>query len=443
MLSTANSVIMERDIRGYYPMAESTRDVNSRSQPIRKIVIAHESPDAHFGAKVGGAAKVALEQSKALHRMGRPIKLIGPSNGGNGAGLMIPHELFNMPQAASNDELLRFYKESDEWMSFWQGKFRVSPEGDVYGHYFVAGGIMSEMNGDIKGNRIYMGHSWDRVVNQMDPKRASAPIRSAAEKSILNEAHAVIVATEAERQILAKSYQDVVIGGKQVILNKTFVVPLGIDSDKYSPENIAEKRKEWRNKLLPEDLRSSLNFYMVGRIAPQKNQLNAVKAFCEAIRKTGDRNLTMSIFGGPLDNNTYYNELKEFIKTQPEYIQRRILFHGVVDGEIAHAVGDIFVGPSIWETFFLAAAEAMASGKPTIISDKAILKEVAGKGSIFVSDSKIDKIADSIAIMATNPDFRSFSSQYNKKRAWKNFTWGKSAQTLDDVWNKLKKNNIA
>lgn len=404
----------------------------------RKVLIAHESPDAQIGGKVGGAAAVALNQSREMHRMGRNIELIGPKNGGVGK-LDIPHQLFSIPETSHNDELLETLR-NDVWMSFWEQTLRTDENGecDVYGHYYVAGGIMSEMNGAINGKKIYMGHSWDRTIQRMDPNRTTSNTRGKAEVSILKHADAIVTSTEAERQMIALDYQDSVPSGRKEILGKIHVVPLGVDSSSFSPENLAKKRQEHRGKLL-KGLGNSLNFYMVGRIAPQKNQLNAVRAFTEMLKAESGLDVSLSIYGGPLDNNKYYDLLRQYIATQPEEIQNRIIFHGVQDADIAHATGDVFLGNSVWETFFLAGAEAMASGKPTIVSDKPILREVAGEGSLYVDETDISDTASKIHRMATDEEIRQYSSTYNFNKAWQQYTWKKSARRLDEVWKSLRK----
>jgi len=405
---------------------------------LRKVVIAHESPVARIGAKVGGAAAVALNQSREMHRMGRNVKLIGPRNGGRGT-LDIPHELFQMPESTSNEQLLTALK-SDEWMSYWEKVFRPdaeSQECDVYGHYFVAGDIISQMNGSIRGRKLYMGHSWDRTVRRMDPSRKITPLREKAENSILNNADTVIVSTDAERCMVAEDYQDAVSGGQKAILDKIHVVPLGLDADTFKPEHLARNRQEHRESLLGPELGKTLNFYMVGRIAPQKNQLMAVQAFAETLMADRNLNISLSIYGGPLEGK-YYDRIEEFIATQPEEIRRRLKFHGVQDANVAHAVGDVFLGNSVWETFFLAAAEAMASGKPTIISDKPILREVAGEGSLYVKETDVMDTATKIHRMATDEEIRRYSSTYNFNKAWQQYTWEKSARRLDEVWQTLR-----
>jgi glycosyltransferase involved in cell wall biosynthesis len=403
----------------------------------RKVFIAHESPDAHFGGKVGGAAEVALQQSHEMHKMGRDVRLIGPQNGGP-SRLVMPNTLFKVPELATNDALLEEFK-SDKWMSFWKKSLSGDngEECDVYGHYYVAGDIMNQMNGTIKGRRVYMGHSWDRSVAQMDPDRKITTVRDAAELSILKTSDLIVTSTNAEKQSIAQAYGQAVDGGTQAILNKVRVVPLGVDSEKFSSLNIAEMRKETRSKLIPEELRDSLVFYMVGRVAPQKNQLHAMQAFAE-VAKDPKLNISLSLFGGPLEDNPYLDEIREFISTLPPHVQQRIRFHGIVDGEIAHAVGDVFLGPSVWETFFLAGAEAMYAGRPTILSDKPILREVGGQGSLYVDETKVESIGGAIHTMATNQAARAFSSSENFKKATINYTWKASAKHLDEAWKGLR-----
>lgn len=392
--------------------------------------ILHEPAFAQPGGTTGGAALVARMQAETLSNRGKEVRVISPKPNGDAIHPTIPHEFFDKPEVP-NEQLLQEFQ-SDRWTDYFHDMFGGCRVGAVYAHYFVAGGIMADFKSNGLGHVpfIYMGHSWDRVVRTMDGDRSMSPLRSQAEFNILERADALIVATNAERRLLASKYGNDFSRGEYGILEKTHVVPLGVDKKIFNPANIERLRRERRTSLVPDEIRDSLNFFILGRISPQKRQLEAVEAFSE-VAKDPALNISLSIFGGPLTGD-YYKEIKDYVNGQPAEVRERVLFHGVHPAEVAIAAGDVFLGPSSWETWFLALTEAAASGKPTIVSDKPILREVAGEGSLYVGDRDINSIAQAIHKMATDFRFRQYSASYNAYRAAE-YTWQNSASMLESV----------
>jgi glycosyltransferase involved in cell wall biosynthesis len=153
----------------------------------------------------------------------------------------------------------------------------------------------------------------------------------------------------------SRTYLDQLVG-KGFDREKLYVMPRGVDLERFSPE----KRNE--NFWTQFGLSGGFKFLYAGRISKEKNLENLLEAFRTL---NGDRafNAQLILAGdGP-----HLDELKK------EYANENILFTGRLDGEElaqAYAGADFFVFPSLTDTFGNAVLEAHASGLPAIVSDE-------------------------------------------------------------------------
>jgi len=131
------------------------------------------------------------------------------------------------------------------------------------------------------------------------------------------------------------------------LLAKSIIIPNGIDDfwlqNKFLPKNI-KKRK-------------SIRLLHVGAISKRKNLLNTAKAVEILVEKGHDVQYTVV---GKIMNEKVFKKIqaKSFVKYHPPKNKEELL-------EI-YRENDIFVMPSITETFGLVYPEAMSQGLPVI-----------------------------------------------------------------------------
>lgn len=142
------------------------------------------------------------------------------------------------------------------------------------------------------------------------------------------------------------------------------VVARGVDAQLFSPDRrSAALRRSWG---LGDD---DLAVIHVGRLAPEKNLPLLIRAF-EAIADKRPGSRLVLVGDGP--------ELPALRASHPEFV-----FAGPRRGEdlAAHyASGDLFLFPSLTETFGNVVLEAMASGLPQVCFDYAAAAEHVGHG---------------------------------------------------------------
>jgi len=287
--------------------------------------------------------------------------------------------------------------------------------------------------GDIKSDIkvIYGDIMWGRNIINV---RKLCPTRDSIEQEILLTADKIIVYTNAEKELIKRNYSDVV--DPKVIDKKITIIPLGVDTKRVNYKVRQQYRKRLRNHYL-KNLSDTINFFILARFDQLKNQKRAIIAFCKALEENSNLNISLSLFGGIgycAKSKTYYDEICKHVESQPEHIKSRIKFHGIRPTIHALAVGDVFLGLSLFEMWYLAANEAMACLVPTVLSDTQIMREIYGNGNCFIDPYGIDSIKDAIIKMATDNKFRQKIKRYNYQHT-KKYSWKNSVKHLKKVFD--------
>jgi glycosyltransferase involved in cell wall biosynthesis len=87
-----------------------------------------------------------------------------------------------------------------------------------------------------------------------------------------------------------------------------------------------------------------------------------------------------------------------------------------------YSAADMFLFPSLFESFGLPVVEAMACGTPVLCSDAAALPEIAGDAALLVDPHSEEAIADGMRMLHGSEQIRSELRQKGLMRA-RAFTW--------------------
>jgi glycosyltransferase involved in cell wall biosynthesis len=165
-------------------------------------------------------------------------------------------------------------------------------------------------------------------------------------------------------------------------------------SEHFKPVTDPQELKRVREKYrLPDRY-----FFFLGNTDPKKNTKGTLKAFSDYLKQTGsDRKLVM------LDYDRV--ELEKILTDigDTELIDKIVLTGYVVNTDLPAIYGqcDIFLYPSLRESFGIPMLEAMACGAPVITSNTSSMPEVAGDAACIVNPYKPEEItAAMIQILA-------------------------------------------
>lgn len=176
-------------------------------------------------------------------------------------------------------------------------------------------------------------------------------------------------------------------------IKNTHVVSGGVDLSHFKPFD----KKKCKEIL---ELKGKIILF-IGRLIPIKNLHNLLYAFKKVKSVINDAKLVI-VGDGTLKNDLVHT-------TQKIGLNENVIFTGALSYEklsIYYNAADVFVLPSIFESFPLVALEAAACGLPMVISEgaAAFIKEF-GEDALFVTqpdDPK--KISESLITSLTNED---------------------------------------
>ena len=208
-----------------------------------------------------------------------------------------------------------------------------------------------------------------------------------------------------------------------------YVVYNGVDLDKFHPRNKGLFYKEIRDKY-----NISLNEFLilfVGSGFRRKGLIYLLKAV--GILK--DKPLKLLVVGrgriGP-----YVRIIKKL------NIENKVIFTGSIKNEInkIYTASDIFILPSIYESFGNVCLEAMASGIPVIVSRNCGASEIIThkeNGLIINNPKNSYEVSEAIKFLLSHKDIREKISIEARKTA-ENYTIEKNISEIIEIFNKVK-----
>ncbi len=157
----------------------------------------------------------------------------------------------------------------------------------------------------------------------------------------------------------------------------------------------------------------------------------------QAIKEINREDITLDVYG----TGDYEENLKELSKQYN--LQEKVFFHGFKPSkEIAKKLNnaDVFIHPSLTESFDMVFAEAMACGLPIIASSVGGIPEIVenGKNGILVKPADVEGIKKAILKLKKNPSLREQIEKNNLKKAKEQLSWKKVTQAYLKEYQKIK-----
>ncbi len=315
-----------------------------------------------YGTGRGGAEVLALGLHADLRTSGVRSELLG---------LEAPSDA-DIPNATS----LGFANPYDPRVIFRLAAAigRAARRADViHAHLFPTSAYISLLvrTGLIRKPCLFTEHNtWNR--------RRDRTLGRAADSRIYRKFDRIVAISEGTRSELVSTYP-ILAGKVEVIVNG--ILPRFERPVERTPTPVVE-------------------ILSIGRLVRQKNYDTALRA----LARLGDRRIKYTILGAGEEEDA----LRAFSRKLG--LENRVFFEGFV-ADIGPYVGraDIFLMPSRWEGFGLAAVEAMNASLPLVVSNVEGLREVTGGDescALHVRPDDVDAMAGALAKLIDDPDAR-------------------------------------
>lgn len=212
--------------------------------------------------------------------------------------------------------------------------------------------------------------------------------------------------------------------------DKLFVVPCGVDLEKFKPCENPE--------IIPE-VKKSLGidgeyFLYLGTLEPRKNLERLIRAY-NILAQKRRKNLPKLVLAG--GKGWLYDGIFALVNSLG--LEDMIIFTKYVPSEHMNPLmcGALaFVFPSIYEGFGMPPLEAMACGVPVLTTAAASLPEVTGDCAVIADPYSEESIAGGLERLCDDSELRADLSIRGRKRA-ETFTWERSAEILYGLYKKL------
>ncbi|MBI5360611.1 MAG: glycosyltransferase family 4 protein [Planctomycetes bacterium] len=205
--------------------------------------------------------------------------------------------------------------------------------------------------------------------------------------------------------------------GKEII-----IVPYGVELNRFSPSEFPEKQS------------NALTIGFLKHFEKKYGPECLLRAFALLTKKHG--NIELLLIGGGSQANTL-EQLAADLRITP-----LIRFIGAVpyeDVPLWLSRMDIFVMPSVYEEFGVAALEASAMELPVVASNAGGIPEVVqdGKTGILVPPENPAALADAIDKLISNPQMRAEFGKAGRRYVEENYRWEENVKAMIEVYKSM------
>ena len=201
--------------------------------------------------------------------------------------------------------------------------------------------------------------------------------------------------------------------------NKLDAIYNGV-SEHFKPVTNSDELKRVKEKYnLPDTY-----FFFLGNTDPKKNTKGTLKAFSDFLKQTGSNHKLVMLDYDKIELNKLLVEIKD-----TDLINNIVLTGYVVNTDLPaiYAQCDVFLYPSLRESFGIPMLEAMSCNVPVITSNTSSMPEVADDAAHIVDPFKSEEITQAIIKILQDDDYRKSLCEKGLKRS-KQFSWNNMAK---------------
>jgi len=199
-----------------------------------------------------------------------------------------------------------------------------------------------------------------------------------------------------------------------VAAHRIQTVPLGVDKS-FRPRSPAESAPI----LARHGLAGVSYLLVVATLEPRKNLLRLIEAYSRLPMPLRQQHPLVIVgargwLTGELERRLVPLERSGQIK--------RLGYVSQEDLPLIYSSAHAFVFPSLYEGFGLPVLEALASGTPTLTSNRSSLPEVAGDAALLVDPENVDTLTAGLERLLTDAEWRAQATERGLRQA-RQFSW--------------------
>ena len=209
--------------------------------------------------------------------------------------------------------------------------------------------------------------------------------------------------------------------------DKIEIIPNGIDLSEY--ENLPG-RGEFGKKYLLNDEKIIL---YLGRIHKIKGPDLLARAFAELSKEIDNVKL---VIAGPDDG--YLTSLKKLVADLE--ISDKVLFTGPLYGEEklrAYVDADVYVLPSVYETFPVVVLEACACGVPVIVTDRCGIADIVDNKVGYMVEYNKDQLKSAMIKVLNDEGLRRRFGEEGKRLVRDQFSWDVVVAKVENIYRNV------
>lgn len=191
-------------------------------------------------------------------------------------------------------------------------------------------------------------------------------------------------------------------------------------SEHFKPVTSKAELKRVKEKYhLPDNF-----FFFLGNTDPKKNTKGTLKAFSDFLKQTGSNHKLVMLDYDKIELNKLLVEIND-----TNLINNIVLTGYVVNTDLPaiYSQCDVFLYPSLRESFGIPMLEAMSCNVPVITSNTSSMPEVSGDAAHIVDPFKPEEITEGIIKILNNEDYRKSLCEKGLERS-KQFSWKNMAK---------------
>ena len=290
----------------------------------------------------------------------------------------------------------------------------------IYSNYWMSGIVGELISEKLKIPHIITFHTMGLTKRSVNYLENESDFRIENELDLIKKSDAIVVPTQQEKENLILNYKSD---------NNIYIVSPGVDLEKFKSKNKFESREKLGLSQTTKILLS------VGRLEPIKGYDVLINAL-SFLNISDDFDVRLLIIGG---DSKSQNELERLNSLKLKHgLSNQVNFLGAIDHDelpIYLSAADVFVMPSAYETFGIAALEASACNLPVIAPQVGGLKSVVKHGQTgFLSVNKSpESLMHYLEILLKNKPLRELFGVNSRLHAM-NYSWGKSSEDLISVF---------